>query len=164
MTGMMNQAALVLLLGVTAGSALRAEDISQARDAAIRQGVQATLDAYRELAGAGKWADLMRLYADEPQFRWVTNGAVVARSVEEIRKNLTAQPAGSRSENTYQDVEITPLAPDVAEVTTRFQVRLVDPAGGGFSFGGMMTMILVQRGDGWKILSGHASSPVRPGA
>lgn len=127
----------------------------------VRQGVQATLDTYRELSAAGKWDALMRLYADDARFRWVTNGTVVARSVAEIHKGLSAQPAGSRAETTYQDVEITQLAPGLAQVATPFQTRLVDAKGGAFTYGGFLTMVLVERADGWKILSGHASSPQR---
>ena len=155
--------ALALLLGLTAGSALRAQELSQAQAAAIRQGAQATLDAYRELAAAGRWDALMQLYADDPGFRWVESGTVVARAGDEIRHHLKELPAGTHVENTYQDTEITPVAPGAAVVTTLFQTRLVDPKGGGYSFGGAMTLTLVQRGDGWKILSGHASSPSRRG-
>jgi hypothetical protein len=154
-------AALVLLLGAIAGSPLRAQPVSPDQAAAIRQGVQATLDAYRERSAAGQWEALLRLYADEPQFRWVSNGALVARSFDDIRKHFLAQPAGSRAEQTYQDVEITPLAPDAAEVLTRFETKLIDPAGAGFSFGGLMTLVMVRRGESWLILSGHSSTPQR---
>lgn len=56
-----------------------------------------------------------------------------------------------------------PVAPGVAMVTTLFQTRLVDPKGGGFSFGGALTMTLVERPDGWKILNGHASGAAGQG-
>lgn len=161
------RAALALLLGAVAlgggARAARAEEMPEAQAAAIRRGVQATLDTYRELSAAGRWEALGRLYADDPRFRWVTNGVVVARSVETIRKTFAAQPAGSRAETTYQDVEITPLAPGLAQAATPYQTRLVDPKGGGFTYGGYLTMILVERPDDWKILSGHASSPDRHG-
>jgi len=154
--------ALALLLGLAAAggtAALRAEELSEAQATAIRQGVQATLDAYAKLSAAGSWEALMRLYADEPRFRWMSNGTIVARSVDEIRKTFLALPPGSRFETTYQDVEITPLAPGVAQMAAPFQTRVVDPKSGGYAFGGFLTMILVERADGWKILSGHASSP-----
>ena len=48
-------------------------------------------------------------------------------------------------------------------VTTLFQTRFVDPKGGGFSFGGALTMTLVERPDGWKILNGHASGAAAQG-
>jgi ketosteroid isomerase-like protein len=157
--------AFLLGLGPAAGGtrALSAQAMPESQAAAIRKGVQATLDAYRELSAAGRWEELMRLYADDPRFRWVSNGAVETRSVEQLRKHFAALPAGTRVETTYQDAEITPLAPGVAMVTTQFQTRLVDPKGGGFSFGGALTMTLVERPDGWKILNGHASGAPRQG-
>jgi hypothetical protein len=160
--------ALSLLLGSGAatagGSAVNgasAQAMTEDQAAAIRRGVQATLDAYREHAAAGRWEELMRLYADEPRFRWVASGIVEARSVEQIRKYFAGLPPGTRVENTYQGTEITPLAPGVAMVTTLFQTRLVDPQGGGFAFSGALTMTLIERPDGWKILNGHSSSPAR---
>jgi len=155
---------LFLFLGLTAGSGLRALDMPQAQATAIRQGVQATLDAWRQHAAAGEWDALMRLYADEPGFWWVERGTVVSRSVDAIRQKLTSLPAGTRIENTFQETEINPVAADVAEVVTSFQTRLVDPQGGGYSFGGAMSMTFVKRQDGWKILNGHASSPARSGS
>jgi hypothetical protein len=177
MSSSMMRAASALLLGLAAlaggaggagegggAGGLRAQELPLAQAAAIRKSVQATLDAYREHAAAGRWEELMRLYADDPRFRWVSSGIVEARSVEQIRKYFAALPPGTRVETTYQDAEITPLAPGVAAVTTLFQTRLVEPQGGGFSFGGALTMTLVERPEGWKILSGHASSPVRRGS
>jgi ketosteroid isomerase-like protein len=159
--------ALALLLGFAAGGggaqAASAQDMREAPEAALRRGVQATLDAYRELSAAGRWEELMRLYADDPRFRWLSNGRVEARSVEQIRKYFAALPPGTRVETTYQDAEITPVAPGVAMVTTLFQTRFVDPKGGGFSFGGALTMTLVERPDGWKILNGHASGAAAQG-
>ncbi len=141
-----------------------AQELSPDQAAAVRQGVQATLDAYRTLAAAGQWDALMRLHADDPRFRWVANGAVEARAVGDIRKSFEALSPGVRVETSYQNTEITPLSPDLAYVVTSFQTRLVDPNSKGFSFGGILTMTFLRRPDGWKILNGHSSSPVhRPG-
>lgn len=158
--------ALALMICVAAGGGAHArqvQEMTQEQAAAVRSGVQAALDSCREHAAAGRWEAMLRLYADDARFRWVANGVVEARSVEEIRKNFLTLPAGTRVETTYQDPEITPLAAGVAQVLTRFQTRLVDPKGGGFSFGGILSMTLVDRGDGWKILNGHSSSPSRRG-
>ncbi len=167
----MTGSVLALLLGLTGGmaggiagaGASPAPELTQEQAVAIRNGVQATLDSYRELAAAGRWDALLRLYAEDARFRWVANGVVEARSVDEIRKYFLALPPGTKVENTFQDSEITPLAPGVAQVLTRFQTRLVDPKGGGFSFGGVLGMTLIDHGDGWKILNGHSSSPSRRG-
>jgi ketosteroid isomerase-like protein len=152
---------VLLLILLLAGSALPAQsapEVSPEQATAIRQGVQATLDAYREHAAAGRWDALMQLYSDDPRFRWVESGTVVARSAEEIHRHLAALPKSTRIETRFQDTEIIPAASGVAEVVTRFETRVSDAMGGGYSFGGVMTMTLVQRAGGWKILSGHASS------
>src|SRR5579864_7625744 len=93
--------------GAGAANGASAQTLPEDQVAAIRRGVQATLDAYRENAAAGRWEELMRLYADEPRFRWVASGIVEARSVDQIRKHLAALPPGTRVENNYQDTEIT---------------------------------------------------------
>lgn len=160
------QCALAVLIGIAAGGgarALQVQEMTQEQVAAVRGGVRAALDSYCEHGAAGRWEAMLRLYADDSRFRWVANGVVEARSVDEIRKHFLALPAGTRVETTYQDPEITPLTPGVAEVLTQFETRLVDPKGGGFSFGGILSMTLVDRGDGWKILNGHSSSPSRRG-
>jgi ketosteroid isomerase-like protein len=161
-------AALLLGLAVagaaacaSAGRSASAPELSPERAAAVVSGVQATLDAYRKLAAAGRWDALMRLYADDPRFRWVANGAVEARSVAEIRQHFFALAPEARVETTFEDTEIAALSPDLARVVTRFKTRVVDPYAGGFSFGGILTTTLVRLPDGWKILDGHSSSPSR---
>lgn len=147
-------------LAATGAGAVHAQEISADQAAAVRQGVQATLDAYHALGAAGRWDALMRLYADDPRFRWVANGTIEARSVDEIRRYFMALSPGTRVETIYQDAEITPLSPDIAQAVTSFQTRVVDPNGKGFGFGGILTMTFVKRADGWKILNGHSSSPI----
>lgn len=156
------RAALVLVLGLAAGSSASAQALTPAQSAAIRQEVRSALETHRQLAAAGKWEALLALYVSSPDFRWVESGVVVARSAEEIRRYLQTLPAGTRIENTYEATEITPLAAGAAEVVTRFQTRVVQPQSRGYSFGGVLTMTFVQRGGGWKILGGHASSPPSP--
>jgi hypothetical protein len=146
--------------GLTATTAPGTSEVPAERAAAIREGVQATLDSYRQLSAAGRWEGLIKLYAEEPNFRWVTNGRIVARSVDEIRKYLQALPPGTRFETTYEGTEILPVTASVAEVVTHFQTQMRDDKGGGFGFGGMLTMTLVERQGSWKILSGHASSEI----
>ena len=161
---MLPSAFALLLTALAAGRpsfALPAFEPTKEQAVAIRQGVQATLDAYREHAAAARWEPLLALYADEPAFRWAASGRREARSVAEIRKTYLALPAGSRVETTFDGTEITPIAPGVATVETLFETRVVDPQGGGFRFGGVLTMTLVERAEGWKILNGHSSGGER---
>lgn len=152
---------LALILALCAGCAHQTYPLSEPQAASVREGVRATLDAFRRYAAEGKWDLLGGLYVDDANFRWVESGAVRYRSVAEVRKALSSLSTGSRIETTYKDVEIIPLSPDVAMVTLLFETRLVSITGGGFSFGGAMTMVLVRRDDAWRIAGGHTSSPAR---
>jgi ketosteroid isomerase-like protein len=153
---------LMTMLMVTAAGTDRdpAPQLTAARRQAIEEGVEKALATYRERAAAGDWEGVLALYADDPGFRWITNGAIAAHSVTELRKGLLGLPPGSRAENTYRDTEILPLAPDLALVSTTFETKVVDASGKSFSFGGKLSMVLVARKEGWLILHGHASAPV----
>ena len=154
-------AALVLLAACNRGSI----ELSEAHAAALRDSVQATLVAFRQYSAAGQWDSLVRLYADDPHFRFVENGAVRYHSVDEIRRALASIPAGTRIETTHEGTEISPVAPGVASVATQFHTRFIDSTGAtAFSFGGAATLTLVHRPDGWRILNGHSSTaaPRRP--
>jgi hypothetical protein len=63
-----------------------------------------------------------------------------------------------RVETTYADTEITPLAPGVAAVVTRFETRFADSTGADFGFEGSITATLVHRDGYWRFLQGHTSS------
>jgi SnoaL-like domain len=129
-------------------------------DASLRAGVTATLTAYHDLAAAGDWQGVSRLYADDPRLRWWTNGVVVAHSFAELRRGLLSLPPGTRAENTFTDPEITRLGPGLALVATPFTTQISSTTGSTSTFGGFMTMVLVERDGGWRILNGHASSPM----
>jgi ketosteroid isomerase-like protein len=152
-------ATALAFLGLALASVARGVDMSEATAAEVRNGVQATLDAFRAHSAAGDWDAVTALYLDSPQFRWIEDGRVKYRSVDEIRTSLTGMPAGTRIQTTYEDTEITPLSADVAVVVTRFATRVRIPQSGGFSFGGTMTITFVRHDGQWKIAAGHTSSP-----
>ena len=148
--------AALLLLACNRGS----QELSDTHAAAMRDSVQATLAALRQYSAAGQWDSLVRLYADDPHFWFVENGAVRYRSAGQIREALASVPPGTRIETTHEGTEITPVAPGVASVATQFHSRFIDSTGTtAFSFGGAATLTLVHRRDGWQILNGHSSSP-----
>ncbi len=148
--------ALALLVACNPGS----HELSDAHAAAMRDSVQATLAALRQYSAAGQWDSLVRLYADDPRFWFVENGAVRYRSAGQIRQALGSVPPGTRIETTHEGTEITPVAPGVASVATLFHTRFIDSTGAmAFTFEGAATLTLVHRPDGWRILNGHSSSP-----
>jgi hypothetical protein len=127
----------------------------------MQDSVRETLSLFRRYAASSQWDSLSRLYADDESFRWVENGVVRYRSAAEVRQALMRLTSTMRIETTYQDTEILPIAPGLAAVVTRFQTRFGDPAAGGFTFGGAISMTLIHAAEGWRILGGHTSSPIQ---
>lgn len=152
---------LLTALAACATTARTAQPLSDVHATAIRDSVQQTLDLFRRYSRTRQWDSLVTLYADDPRFRWIENGAVRYRSPSDIQVGLAALPPNTSIESTYRDTEITPIAPGIASVTTLFQTRFVSPPAPPFEFGGAITMMLIHRPDGWRILSGHSSAPIR---
>jgi ketosteroid isomerase-like protein len=126
--------------------------------AAIRDSVQATLDAFRRYSSAGQWDSLAALYADDADFRWMDQGVIQYRSPAQIRQALARIAPGTRSKTTYFDTKIVALAPGVATVSTIFHTQFTQGGRPGAENGGVLDMTIVHRDDGWKILLGHSSS------
>jgi len=134
--------------------------LTAAHAAAIRDSVQATLDAFLRYSAAGQWDSLGGLYDEGPEFRWMEQGVVQYRSAAQMRQALRRVSPGTRIETTHHDTEIVALAPGAASVATAFHTRFVDPRNpAGLEFGGVITMVLAHREPGWRIVVGHASSP-----
>ncbi|MDH3497686.1 MAG: hypothetical protein OER21_13070 [Gemmatimonadota bacterium] len=146
-----------LLVAATA-CAPASPHLTDTHAAAIRDSVQQTLAQIQRYSAAGLRDSTARFYADTSVFRWVEDGRVQYRSVTEIREALAALGSTVRFETTFEDTDVLPLAPGVASVVTRFETRFVDSLAAAFTFGGMITMTLIHRPDGWRILTGHASS------
>lgn len=136
--------------------------MTAAHAAAIRDSVQATLDAFLRYSAAGQWDSLGGLYAEGPDFRWMEQGVVQYRSADQIRQAMARVPSTTRVETTHHDTEIVALAPGVASVATAFHTTFVDSRNPeGREFGGVITMTLVHQEAGWRIVVGHTSSPGR---
>lgn len=151
---------LSLLLLLSAGCTQPAPGLSANHAAAIRDSVTAMLESFRRYSAARQWDSLTAMYAAEPGFRWIENGEVRYRSGAEIRQALSSVPATTRIVTSYQDTEILAVAPGIASVNTRFQTRFLDSTAVLFGFGGAISMMLVHRPAGWRIVAGHASAPV----
>lgn len=126
--------------------------------AAMQDSVRTTLDDLRRYSAAGQWDSMAGLYDGDSTFRWAEEGVVVSRSAAQIRRKLTGLPAGMRFETGFSNLDIAPVSPGAASVVTGFQTSLVDSSGTKFSFGGVLTMVLVHRAGGWRILTGHSST------
>ena len=160
----MNRLAFAAALGALGLGACQPGDaprpLTAAHAAAIRDSVQATLDAFLRYSAAGQWDSLGGLYDEGPEFRWMEQGVVQYRSAAQMRQALRRVSPGTRIETTHHDTEIVALAPGAASVATAFHTRFVDPRNpAGLEFGGVITMVLAHREPGWRIVVGHASSP-----
>lgn len=137
----------------------RQDAFDDARQAAIVDSVQATLDAFVAGIEAGEWERLAEFYAADPRFRWLEDGRIAYDSKQAIVASL-GEVGGAFTHGTleYRDVAITPLAPGLAAFSARFEQRLEGGDGGGFSFSGVLGATLVHAPDGWKFLFGHTST------
>jgi SnoaL-like domain len=153
-------APLSMFFLLSAGCTQPVPELSAGHAAAIRDSVTTTLEAFRRYSAARQWDSLTAIYAAEPGFRWLENGEVRYRSGAEIRQALSGVPATTRIVTSYQDTEILAIAPGIASVNTRFQTQFLDSTTAPFSFGGAITMTLVHRPEGWRIIAGHTSAPV----
>jgi hypothetical protein len=149
------------VLTLTAACTHGPRPLTATQVAAMQDSVRETLSLFRRYQSTSQWDSLSRLYADDDRFRWVENGVVRYRSAADVRQALARLASVMRIETTYQETEILPIAPGLASVVTRFQTRFGDPAAGGFTFGGAITMTLIHAAEGWRILGGHTSSPIQ---
>lgn len=132
--------------------------LTPAHAAAIRDSVTTALSAFRGQSAAGQWDSALTFYAEDPGFRWVEEGRVVADSVDDIRRELQRLPPGLRIATEFTGLEIAPLTPGAASVVTGFSTRFLDSTGVKFGFSGMMTLAMVHRGARWQFLTGHSST------
>lgn len=157
---MRSLAAVLALAVVASGCAPGGQaPLSESRSAAIEDSVADFLATWAGGTREGGWDRLLDRYADDPSFRWVEDGRVRYRSVEEVRAgfdDVRAAFADARTE--FVEPSIAPLAPGLAHVVTRFRTTLTRGDGSEARFGGAMTMTVSHTTDGWKVLRGHTSS------
>ena len=147
----------ILMLGLLTGCAATATPVlTPGHAVAITDSARATMAEYVKWMNARDVDALMRLYVDDGRFSWVADGQV--QSLTSIRNGIESAAGYSRVHLEYTDTKVTPLAPGVASVTTRYTMSLGDSAT-GFTFGGAITMNLIHTTTGWKLLDGHSSSP-----
>ncbi|MEO5799181.1 MAG: nuclear transport factor 2 family protein [Gemmatimonadales bacterium] len=135
--------------------------LTPAHSAAITDSVNATLEQFRAAFAARDIDATMRFYADDPRFRWVEDGELRYASKAEVATALrTFVPSLKAIELSYYDPVVTPLAPGVAVVATRFAQKITDSSGVMRGFAGAMSMTLIHGDSGWRFLVGHTSSLV----
>jgi len=121
--------------------------------AAMRDSVLRALGTYQRLAASAKWDSVAALYATSPGANWIEDG--MRTDGETVRKTLRSLGA-MRVATTYSGVEVSPLAPGLASLTTYFETRFV---GTPVHFTGAISMLWSHEPEGWRIRSGHSSGP-----
>lgn len=154
-----------LLAGCSAPAPVPA-GFTPAHAAAISDSVTAVLEEFRLAFSARDFDRVLQFYADDPRFRWIEDGEVRYTSKAQLAKALVAFGAPLRSlEISFFDPVITPLAPGVAAVTTRFAQKITDSSGATQGFAGAMSMSVIHAEQGWRFLVGQTSLVIpRPGA
>jgi hypothetical protein len=154
--------ALSLLAATSAAcSAVDARDslLSSAHAAAIRDSVHEMLSAFQRYSAARQWDSVASLYVADSSLRWIENGRLVMRSRTSLEQMFRSLPSTTSIETVYDTLEITPVAPGAASVLAYYHTTFKDSARGNATFGGLLTMTMVHRPEGWRFLNGHTSSP-----
>jgi len=147
---------------VSAGcSAVDARDssISPSHAAAIRDSVHTMLATFQRYTAARQWDSVATLYVADSSLRWIENGRLVMRSRTALEQMFRTLPPTTSIETVYDTLEITPVAPGAASVLAYYHTTFKDSARGNATFGGLLTMTVVHRPEGWRFLNGHTSSP-----
>lgn len=121
--------------------------------------VMALLERYAEAFAKEGGEDAIRsLYVTDDRFSWYEDGSERYPTVDAILAQVSQMPPGMTFTTEYSETRVVPLTDGLAQVRTAFQTQLNSQDGGGFSFGGAITMLVEKSPEGWKILSGHTSS------
>lgn len=156
-------ASLVVALLVLGCSGEPDAGLTPGHAAAIEDSVTRALESFRRYSESAEWDSLAGLYSTDPGFRFAESGAVQYGSAEEVRAALAGIPSGTTISTSLEDPHIHPVAPGVAVLTAPFRTAFVDSSGGGFDFGGVLTLVWVHEPGGWRIRAGHSSAPVPRG-
>ncbi len=139
--------------------------VPSAREAEQIEGdVRATLEAYQEAIAQRDSAQIVALLAPDLRFRWLEDGRQAYRSPDQVIAGLRSIPAESSIETIWSNPDVTAIRSDIALVATEFSttVMAADSTGQGFSFSGVISMVLELGPDGWRIVVGHTSTPPQP--
>lgn len=124
--------------------------------------VSAFLDTYLGALETRDAEAVSEQYVTDGRFEWIEDGEIRYRSAADVLAGLESLPADMAIVTEYQDRVITPVGDRGAKLSTRFRT-VIGEGPGSFSFGGMMTMVLEHGPTGWRVVSGHTSSPRQDG-
>ncbi len=153
----MRWVALLLLVGCSTLPS-NSTVLAPAHRAAIVDSVASMVNAWRDAFNARDFARAASYYSSDTAFRWFENGELKFRTARELRDTMLAEAPRLRAMNvTLVGLEITAVAPGVAEVSTGFAEKVTDEKGDIAGYAGSITMTAVHGDSGWKFLVGHSS-------
>jgi len=134
--------------------------LSESERMNIIENVRATLSEYVLAVNSGELHRVTEFYADDPEFRWVENGRLAYDSYASVQQAFEAlQSNVGELKLQLGEPRIAPLARGAVAVTVPYAQVFVDTSGRRFETDGYITLLAVERADGWKFLLGHASQP-----
>lgn len=150
--------ALVVALG--AGCAQPPVTVTDSHARAIRDSVTIALAQFEQYSSKAQWDSLVTMYSASPAFRFLESGQLRYTSRQAVLDGFSALPPAASVSTEYRDLSIDPIAPGVAISHALFETAFSSQDGPMFRFGGALTLVWVHEEEGWRIRSGHSSSPV----
>ena len=138
-------------------------DSNDLDEAGVRAGVAEVMRDYQSALNSKEWDSVIDLYADDPRFHYVEDGAFAYRSTAAAVAALRG--LGEGVEDIGMEIHeptIAVLSNDLAAVSTTYEQRMVFESGLELSLSGAFTVVLKKRDGDWKILLGHSSTPRFP--
>lgn len=124
----------------------------------IKTQARTAFDAYVLAINEGDLETAAAFYDDDPDFHWVDRGILQYDSATAAGDSLKASsPPGSTTAFSYDQLYMADLADNAALLTVRYNYDVSFEGGGeGYGWQGWMTLAMVKRDNGWKIVAGQA--------
>lgn len=133
--------------------------LTQAHRTALQDSVRQTLEAYTAQVNALEWDAAIGYFADDPGFRWAEDGRITYPTYDSVVTTFNAlRSVITAIQLHWRTVDVVALGPGAAAVTATFHEAFTDTAGTKTEFSGAVMIALRHQRDGWKFVSGHASS------
>ena len=151
--------ALAMWIAIPSSSVPAPHDLTDAERARVTSEATDFLASYLEVIEGGDTDAIRALFVEDERFAWFTDGEKRYASVDDLLAGL-ASMKGMTFSTEVSEVEVVPLAPDLAHARTAFQTKLSQGGAVVFEYGGVITWVLEDVKDsGWRVLTGHTSTP-----
>ncbi|MHC5063213.1 MAG: nuclear transport factor 2 family protein [Planctomycetota bacterium] len=150
---------LAILLCTASCADKASANLSPAETAAIKSEVDDFLNRYKASMAARDEAAIAQLFVRDERMVWFEDGTLRYRSVIDMLRGLQSIPAGMKIETLYSDRRIQVLSANLATVSAKFDTKVSGEGNQDIGWSGAVTMLLEKDSEGWRVLSGHSSTP-----